>query len=159
MGAGVRSFLFHVYASGDFFADAEGCACDSLRQAKRHALRFANTVVAMAPRSYDWRRWSVLVAEADGPALLAVPFPPPSRAGRRDKAGAAAARRRPYPKVVGPGEAITIRPPANDDHLGPVERIRRAAVTVGRQREQAELTEEGGLAGRLARSLLTLVRR
>lgn len=110
----MKPFYFHVFASGEFYADHEGCACSSLYNARLHAIRLIGLIVDLAPSVYPWRAWSVIVAAADGAPVLAVPF-----AGNVPKTAKTTARvvlhpRRGFPQVITYGDARTLGPPANE---------------------------------------------
>jgi hypothetical protein len=144
-GRAVRTFFFHVYASGEFFPDKEGVVCENLRRARQQAIRLTDIMMKTAPQPYDWRSWSVLVAEADGPVLLTVPF---VQAGRGRMAAApglpAAARRR--LTVLGPGQGNALGAPANERHAGPSRRLAEGGLQA--RGAMPRVTRRAGLAWR-----------
>ena len=130
----MTTFLFHVYAAGEFFADPAGFPCDDVRAARRHAARLAETIVTMAPQSYEWARWSVLVAEANGPVALALPFPPRPEPRRPAPTQAAVTRRR-FPKVLAPGEGGPWGPPANEVTAPRARHVADETISFGRHED------------------------
>jgi hypothetical protein len=112
----LQPFYFHVFASGDFYADPHGFTCSSLYNARLHAIRLIKLIVDLAPSVYPWNAWSVIVAASDGAPVLAVPFAGHVRELVNARSKTLLQPRRSYPQVITYGDAGTLGAPANEQN-------------------------------------------
>lgn len=113
----MKPFYFHVFASGDFYADPDGCTCSSLYNARLHAIRLIKLIVELAPTVYPWKTWSVIVAAADGAPVLAVPFAGHVQEPVNARSRAPLRPRRGFPQVITYGDVGTLGTPANEQSV------------------------------------------
>ena len=71
-------------------------------------------MVAQDPSAYPWQAWSVIVAESEGAAILAVPFSTHCRTDITRDGDRGTGLRRGFPQLITRGFAGMLGPPANE---------------------------------------------